>query len=292
MKLKDFLVEAQKKVVIPSNEELSSSVPAGNMIITTYNYWGQVGLNGKKGKQGYIRVTTTKENQFGILVDSKKFKFKSDGSFAGANGSNSSFKKAREDAYKYSKEERNTWSNMADYDALSDEEREEHRAKGDVFWDNDNLKKRRKTTNESMMIEGRKYIIIETIDLNILLESVNIDLTGRTNAMMGIFGQLKPKQIIAINTQGEFTDVKDFNALKEELKYMITPIVIKKLHTMITNKNNNSSFDKYKDLELPKVIKDKDLNNPLLINAILDATESKLQIMASAAPKIPGELAA
>jgi hypothetical protein len=140
---------------------------------------------------------------------------------------------------------------------------------------------------ESMIIGGQQFIVVETINFDNIIESVGtVKLAGRVGTMAGIFGQLKPKQVIAVNTQGDFTDVEDFNDLKSLLKSMTTEQVIKKIKLMIDNKDNNTSFVKYKDLELPKVINTKDFNDTLLANAVLDATDSKLQVMANAAPEI------
>jgi len=140
---------------------------------------------------------------------------------------------------------------------------------------------------ESIIINGQQYVVVETIDFSKLVESVGVvKLTGRAGTMAGIFGQLKPKQVVAVNTHGDFTDVEDFNDLKSLLKSMATEQVIKKIKLMIANKDNNDLFNKYKDLELPKVINDKDFNNTLLANIVLDATDSKLQVMANAAPEL------
>jgi len=118
-------------------EQLDSSMPAGNMVVTTYVYWAP------RGKKGYIAVDTTKKVQNGKLVDSKLFYFKSDGDFAAANGSNSAYKKASDQAHEYSKGERNLWNNKADYDKLSDDEREKMRADGTAFWTDDKIRKPR-----------------------------------------------------------------------------------------------------------------------------------------------------
>ena len=134
--LKEAIHESKRKP--EPTEELSVSMPAGNMVVTTYNYWAP------RGKKGYVVVEITKDIQYGKLVDYKKFPFKSDGDFAGANGSNSSYRKASKEAHKYSREENNLWSNMKAYDELSDEDREGLRAKGDMFWDDKNIRTRRK----------------------------------------------------------------------------------------------------------------------------------------------------
>ncbi len=140
---------------------------------------------------------------------------------------------------------------------------------------------------EGTELHPKYFTLVETIDFDKIVESVGtVKLTGRLGTMAGIFGQLKPKQVIAVNTHGDFTDVEDFNDLKSLLKSMATEQVIKKIKLMITNKDSNDSFNKYKDLELPKTINNKDFDNTLLANAVLDATDSKLQVMANAAPEL------
>ena len=134
--LKEAIHEAKRKA--QSTEELSTSVPAGDMVITTYNYWAPY------GKQGYVVVEITKELQNGKLVDWKKFTFKSQGDNAFNNGSNSAYRKASKLAHEYSRGEGNLWRNMKDYDNLSDKEKDEIRATGNMFWDDDNIRTRRK----------------------------------------------------------------------------------------------------------------------------------------------------
>ena len=134
--IRQAILEASRKK--ESAEVFSSSIPGGKMAISTYFYFP------KHGKKGYVVVDIEKGHQGGKLVDSKKFTFKSQGDWPGANGSNPSFNKARQDAHMYSRGETNLWTNMDDYDNLSNKERDELRATGNAFWNDDNIKNRRK----------------------------------------------------------------------------------------------------------------------------------------------------
>ena len=144
-------------------------------------------------------------------------------------------------------------------------------------------------TNENIHPKG--YTLVETINFDKLVESIGtVKLTGKLGTMASLFGQLKPKQIIAININGEFTNVEDFGKLKEELVYMADKKTLDKIAEMITNPKKVDNFNKYKDLELPKVVNSKSFNDTLFAQAVLDANNATLQVMATA-PKIPGEAA-
>jgi len=112
----------------------SFSGPSGDMIISMYYNFT------KYNTKGFALVTITKDNQFGELVDYKKFPFISNGKYPIENGSNNSFNEAREIANKYYREESNLWYNIKTYNSLSMEQIEEYRNSNNIFWSDDRIR--------------------------------------------------------------------------------------------------------------------------------------------------------
>lgn len=116
-------------------EVFSSSIPAGKMVISTSNFFP------KYNKLGYIIIRIYKDNEYGKIIDSKKFEFKSQGEYPSLNGSNESFNNARDSANIWYREQSNLWYNKSKYDELSIEDIELLREVGNTFWDDEHITK-------------------------------------------------------------------------------------------------------------------------------------------------------
>jgi hypothetical protein len=127
-----------KSLAFSKNLGFCSSFPAGNMVISTYFQFAPFNAI------GHVFVEVTKSTQDGEVVDRMDFPFLSDGDQGFLNGSNPAFTNARDEAYQFSKTERNLWRNVAEYNNLSVTEIEHLRNIGDVFWDDEHIRQPRK----------------------------------------------------------------------------------------------------------------------------------------------------